>query len=92
VDAEVRDGEHRAWRLRTTSFPAADVNMVVAGDPNDTPGLVLDMTRLGSPDLQPDDLVRALRPLVDGYRRWLPAQVARIDADPEISRFADVAR
>lgn len=60
VDADVRDGETRAWRLRTTSFPAADVPMVVAGDPADMPGLVLDMGRLGSSDLQPDDLVRAL--------------------------------
>jgi Helicase conserved C-terminal domain len=92
VDAAARAGETRAWRLRTTCFPAADVNMVVAGDPKDTPGLVLDMGRLGSPDLQPDDLTRALRPLVDGYRRWLDDQDARIDDDPEIARFADVAR
>lgn len=92
VDAEVREGETRAWRLRTTSFPAANVNMVVAGDPKDTPGLVLDMGRLGSPDLQPDDLTRALRPLVDGYRRWLDQQNLKIDDDPEIARFPDVAR
>ncbi len=92
VDADVRDGETRAWRLRTTSFPAADVPMVVAGDPADMPGVVLDMGRLGSPDLQPDDLVRALRPLVDGYRRWLDGQASRIDNETEIARFADVAR
>lgn len=92
VDAEVRDGEARAWRLRTTSFPAADVPMVVAGDPADMPGVVLDMARLGSHDLHPDDLVRALRPLVDGYRRWLDGQAPRIDSEPEITRFADVAR
>jgi hypothetical protein len=92
VDAEVRDGEARAWRLRTTCFPAADVPMVVAGDPVDMPGVVLDMARLGSPDLQPDDLVRALRPLVDGYRRWLDGQATRIDDEPEIARFSDVAR
>jgi hypothetical protein len=92
VDAEVRPEETRAWRLRTTCFPAADVRKVEAGDPNETPGLVLDMGRLGSPDLQPDDLVRALRPLVDGYRHWLSGQRALIDADPEIARFADVAR
>ena len=92
VDAATRDGEARAWQLRTTSFPEADVPMVVAGDPADMPGVVLDMARLGSPDLQADDLVRALRPLVDGYRHWLEEQAARIDDDPEVARFADVAR
>jgi hypothetical protein len=91
VDADVRADEARAWRLSTTCFPTADVNMVVAGDPADTPGLLLDMARLGSPELQPDDLVRALRPLVDGYRSWLHQQADRITADPEISRFAAVA-
>ncbi|MBA8792842.1 hypothetical protein FHX74_000436 [Friedmanniella endophytica] len=92
VDADVRPGEARAWRLTTTSFPAADVRMVIPGDPDDTPGLVLDMARLGSHDLQPDDLVRALRPLVDGYRVWLTGQATVIDTDPEVNRFADVAR
>jgi hypothetical protein len=91
VDAHVRVGETRAWRLRPTCFPAANVQMVVAGDPADTPGLVLDMARLGSPDLQPDDMVRSLRPLVDGYRRWLRKQARRITDDPEVARFADVA-
>ena len=28
----------------------------------------------------------------DGYRRWLDAQAPRIDTDPEVDRFADVAR
>ena len=92
VDADVREGDTRAWRLQTTCFPASDVAMVVPGDPKDMPGIVLDMGRLGSPDLQPDDLIRALRPLVDGYRRWLGEQEARIDVEPEINRFSDVAR
>lgn len=51
VDAEVRDGEVRAWRLHTTSFPSADVALTVPGDPATMPGLVTDMARLGSPDL-----------------------------------------
>jgi hypothetical protein len=92
VDADVREGGARAWRLSTTCFPAADVNMVIAGDPADTPGLMLDMARLGSPEVQPDDLVRALRPLVNGYRTWLQHQAERVTADSEISRFADVAQ
>jgi hypothetical protein len=91
VDADVRPGEARAWQLRTTCFPAADVPMVIAGDPADTPGLVLDMARLGSPDLEPDDLVRGLRPLLEGYRRWLDRQAAAVDVDPEVGRFRDVA-
>jgi hypothetical protein len=92
VDADVHAGDARAWRLSTTCFPSADVSMVVAGDPGETPGLVLDMARLGSPDLQPADLVRALRPLVEGYRRWLTRQADRITTDPEVARFTDVAR
>lgn len=91
VDVDVRPGELRAWRLRTTCFPAADVPMVVAGDPAEMPGLVLDMARLASPDLGGEDLVRALAPMVSGYRRWLDHQADRIDPDPEIRRFADVA-
>lgn len=91
VDAEVLDGETRAWRLRTTCFPAADVPMIVAGDPADMPGVVLDMTKLGSPELGPDELVSALSPLVTGYRAWLANQRERITADSEIARWTDVA-
>jgi hypothetical protein len=49
VDCDVRDDELRAWRLRTTSFPAADVHLTVPADTSAMPGLVLDMARLGSP-------------------------------------------
>jgi hypothetical protein len=91
VDADVRAGDNRAWRLTTTSFPAAEVPLVVPGDPAQTPGLVLDMARLGSPELSPDDLERALQPLVEGYRRWLVQQAKVADADPEIQRYRDVA-
>ena len=92
VEAEVRTGESRAWLLRTTTFPAADVNLVTGGDSASTPGLVLDMARLGSQDLDGEDLVRALRPMVEAYRGWIDAQVARIDGDPEIARYDEVAR
>ncbi len=85
VDASVRDGEIRAWKLATTCFPAAEVSLVVPGK---VPGLVLDMARLGSPELGGDDLARALRPLVTGYRRWLTAQAARVESDPEVARYA----
>jgi hypothetical protein len=84
VDALVRDGERRAWRLATTCFPAAEVPLVVPGK---VPGLVLDMARLGSPELGGEELVRALRPLVTGYRKWLDAQAGRL-ADSEVVRYA----
>ncbi|MGI8677389.1 MAG: DISARM system helicase DrmA [Jatrophihabitans sp.] len=87
VDAEVHSGETRAWRLTTTSFPAADVPLTVAGDPATMPGVVLDMARLGSTELARDDLVRSLRPLATFYRTWLATQRDRLD-DPEISRYA----
>lgn len=91
VDAETRPGETRAWRLTTTSFPAADVATVRAGDSADSPGVELDMGRLGNPELEADDLVRGLRPLVEGYRRWLQTQSGRIETDAEITRYRDVA-
>ena len=91
VDADVRPGERRAWRLTTTCFPAADVPTVRAGDAADSPGVELDMGRLGNPELEPDDLVRGLRPLVEGYRSWLGTQATRIGADPEVARYRDVA-
>ena len=88
VDAEVRNGERRAWKLTTTSFPAADVHLVVPGDPAEMPGLVTDMARLGSPELARDDLVRSLRPLVTGYRSWLDRQEQRLDAE-DVARYGD---
>ncbi len=88
VDPEVRSGEVRAWRLRTTSFPAAEVPLVVSAAASAMPGLILDMTRLGSPELARDELVRALRPLVTGYRAWLDDQERRLAPDAEIAAHA----
>ena len=85
VDADVRESEDRAWRLTTTCFPAAEVPLV---EPGQVPGLVLDMSTLGSPELARDGLVRALRPLVTGYRTWLDAQEQRIAGDAEIRRYS----
>ena len=91
VDAEVHDGDVRAWRLKTTSFPAADVALTVPGDPATMPDLVTDMARLGSPEMTQDDLERALRPLATGYRRWLKAQRVRLE-EPEIRRYEPAGR
>ncbi|OJF10751.1 DISARM system helicase DrmA [Couchioplanes caeruleus] len=87
VDADVRDGEIRAWRLATTCFPVADVPLTVPADTATMPGLVLDMARLGSAELARDDLVRALKPLATGYRGWLQTQRARLE-EPEIAAYA----
>lgn len=91
VDSDVRDGEVRAWRLCTTSFPSADVALTVPGDPTTMPNLITDMARLGSPELTRDDLERALRPLASGYRAWLTTQRARLD-EPEVKRYQPAGR
>jgi hypothetical protein len=49
------------------------------------------MTRLGSPELSGEDLFKALRPLVRGYREWLVSQASLASSDPEIARFGDAA-
>ncbi|HWG73894.1 MAG TPA: DISARM system helicase DrmA [Acidimicrobiales bacterium] len=83
----MRVGQRRAWRLRTTSFPAVDVRLTVAAGTDRMPGLILDMGRLGSAELARDELVRALRPLASGYRAWLDDQAARLETDAEIRRY-----
>jgi hypothetical protein len=91
VAADVRPGELRAWRLTTTSFPAADVGLTVPAGTADMPGLILDMARLGSDELARNDLIRALRPLVSGYRVWIERQATRLDTEEEIARFGATA-
>ena len=87
VDADLEAGALRAWRLRTTSFPAADVRLTVPAGTEAMPGLILDMARLGSPELARDDLVRALRPLAVGYRSWLDGQAERVATEAEIGYY-----
>ena len=88
VDALVREGDTRAWTLRTTSFPSAEVRVVVPGDRRRIAGLILDMRRLGGPELARDELVRALRPLVSGYRTWLDEQEELLASDPEVASYS----
>jgi hypothetical protein len=92
VDADARQGERRAWRLRTTCFPAAEVAQVVPGGAGSMQGLVLDMNRLGNPELAADDLVGALRPLAVGYRAWLVTQRDRLAADAELAAYDPAGR
>jgi hypothetical protein len=70
--AWIRQGERRAWKLATTWLPAFDVPQTVAPRAEDTPllaGLELRMDRLA--ELPPDELIRTLLPLADGYATWL---------------------
>jgi hypothetical protein len=92
VEWDERPGERRAWRLRTTCFPAADVPAVDGGDPSAMSGVVLDMARLGDPSLSPEALRAGLSPLVVGYRDWLERQAARLQDDEEVRAYEDVAR
>ncbi len=89
VAEDVRPGESRAWRLRTSAFPAAELAPIVPADAATMPGLVTDMQRLG--ELDGDDLVAALRPLTVGYTTWLAEQRVRADADAEIRRYRSLA-
>ncbi|MEW1959572.1 DISARM system helicase DrmA [Kineococcus sp. NPDC059986] len=91
VDADVRDGEDRAWRLSTTCFPAADVKLTVPAGAKQLPGVVLDMARLGSSDLATDQLITALRPLATQYRAWLAGK-RKVDLqEPDVAAYADAA-
>ena len=68
-----RRARARAWRLRTTCFPAADVPMVVAGDPADMPG-----ARAGhGPARQPRPAARRPRPRAAAAGRRLPPLARR---------------
>lgn len=90
VEPEVRPGEKRAHLVRTTSFPSAEVPLIEPADIGDMPGVILDMARLGSQELARDELDRALRPLVTGYRKWLAEQETRFTDDPEIALYEEV--
>ncbi|WP_298207845.1 DISARM system helicase DrmA [Ferrimicrobium sp.] len=91
VDADVRQGERRAWRLRTTCFPSAEVPAVDAGESTEAEGLVTDMKILGDPTCDGQKMYQALIPLVTNYRLWLDRQEERIVQDPEIRHFEEVA-
>lgn len=92
VEAEVRLGEKRAHLVRTTCFPSGEVPLIEPADVRDMPGVILDMARLGSQELARDELDRALRPLVSGYRRWLDQQEARFTDDAEVALYEEVGR
>jgi hypothetical protein len=80
----------RAWRVGTDALPSYDVPQTVAPKPEEVrglDGLVLDMKVLAGGSAQ--DAVGRLRPLVDGYRRFLTDQEARLAAEPDLAEFRD---
>ncbi len=91
VEADVRPGETRAWRLKTSCFPSADVPLTVPANAASMPGVILDMARLGSQDLARDDLVRGLRPLAAGYRSWLEGRRTQAASDREVALYHPAA-
>lgn len=90
VDAEVRVGDDRAWQLRTTCFPGADVKLTVPADEKVLPGVVLDMSVLGG-GLTPEELLDGLTPLHVGYRAWLAQQREQLLSDVEAQRYGRAA-
>lgn len=75
---ESTDVPRRAVSVRTTWMPTADIPQTSA---QTVPGAELDMSVLGEADA---DAVRdGLRPIVDGYARWLDAQDANVAGLPE---------
>ncbi|KNE83525.1 helicase [Streptomyces fradiae] len=93
VHAEVRTGERRAHRLRTTWLPAYDVRATTAPSAADQPllsGLELGMTELADLAVpsRRTELTAALAPLADGYSAWLAEQRQKTSSLPEDLRVA----
>ena len=83
VDADVRDGEDAGVAAVHDVLPGGGGAAGGAGQGAGA-GAGHGAARV-SPELARDDLVRALRPLVTGYRKWLTEQAARVESDPEIA-------
>lgn len=71
------EGARRANRVRTTWLPEADVPQTTAPP---VPGTIVSMRRLGEAPLP--EVVDGLRPLIDGYRRWLGKRRAEAEHLP----------
>ncbi|PVD05780.1 DISARM system helicase DrmA [Streptomyces sp. CS207] len=93
VHAEVRPGERRAHRLRTTWLPTYDVRATTAPTASEQPllaGLELGMDELAALAVpsRRAELSAALAPLADGYSAWLAEQRDKARALPEDLRIA----
>ncbi|GGV23968.1 helicase [Actinomadura cremea] len=88
VHAEVAEGERVAHRLTTTWLPVYDVPATIAPT---GPGTPLERAELSMDALvtaSPGELGEGLRPLVEGYRRWLDERDAEVPGLPEALREA----
>ncbi|UNO39420.1 DISARM system helicase DrmA [Streptomyces sp. MST-110588] len=93
VHAEVRPGERRSHRLRTTWLPTYDVRATTAPTAADQPllvGLELGMDELAALAVpsRRTELSVALAPLADGYSAWLAEQRDKARGLPEDLRIA----
>ncbi|MFG3281078.1 DISARM system helicase DrmA [Streptomyces sp. NPDC048111] len=93
VQAEVRSGERRAYRIETTWLPEYDVRDTTAPDlatEQRLTGLELSMDALADLAVphRRTELTAALSPLADGYRLWLAEQRQKADTLPEDLRRA----
>ncbi|MFJ6783512.1 DISARM system helicase DrmA [Streptomyces yangpuensis] len=93
VQVDVRKGERRAHRLRTTWLPEYDVPATSAPTAVEQP--LLDGLELGMDELAElavparlKDLTKKLQPLSDGYHTWLQEQRAQARTLPEDLRVA----
>ncbi|GHG94006.1 DISARM system helicase DrmA [Streptomyces rubradiris] len=93
VRADVRKGERRAHRLRTTWLPEYDVPATQAPTAAEQPlldGLELGMDELAAlavPERR-KELTATLAPLAEGYHTWLQEQRAKARTLPEDLRVA----
>ncbi|MGW3314377.1 DISARM system helicase DrmA [Streptomyces fungicidicus] len=92
VHAEIRPGERRAHRLRTTWLPSYDVRATTAPNATEQPllaGLELGMDELAALAVpsRRAALTAALAPLADGYNAWLAEQREKARELPEDLRI-----
>lgn len=93
VEVERRAGEARAWRVATTNLPSYEVEQTVAPVPDkvkELTGLEVDMRVLATGSR--GDVVRALRPLADGYLTWLDEQEKRLVGDTTLAGHQKAAK
>jgi hypothetical protein len=92
VVADRRDGQDRAWRVGTTNLPRFDVAQTVAPTADESPGLAglrVDMRYLATAPR--DEVVESLRPLHEGYLRWLDTKQAQTTTDPSLANHQRAA-
>ncbi|RFU39429.1 helicase [Actinomadura logoneensis] len=86
VHADIEPGERRAHRLVTTWLPVYDVPATVAPTGPGTPLEHVELSMDALAEATPEQLKAGLRPLVDGYEKWLDQCEAEIPGLPATLR------